>query len=153
MRVALLCNPVSGNGRALRLAPEIETILERKGHQVDVYWTGKRGDAVEWARSSGGGYDRILAIGGDGTLNELINGLNEPFRTPIAQLATGTANLLAHDLHFPRDPRGAARMLETGSVRRIDLGLAGDRRFLLVLSAGFDAMVTVSYTHLRAHET
>ena len=142
MRIALLCNPVSGNGRARRLAPRIETILIRSGHDVEIHWTAGRGDATDWARESAGGYERVLVIGGDGTLNEMLNGLEDPGRVPIAQLPTGTANLLAHDLGWPRDPARVAQMLETGTVRRIDMGLAGERRFLLVVSAGFDAMVT-----------
>ena len=142
MRLALLCNPVSGKGRGRRLAPRLTDALKGGDHRVDVYWTTGPGDAREWTRANAGEYDRILVVGGDGTLNEVLNGFEDPTRTPIAQLATGTANLLAHDLNLPRDPEGAARLLQTGTIRQIDMGQAGDRRFMLVLSAGFDAMVT-----------
>jgi YegS/Rv2252/BmrU family lipid kinase len=142
MRVALICNPVSGNGRSRHLAPRIERILKGEGHDVALHWTAGRGDATTWARERSAGFERILVVGGDGTLNELVNGLDDPGRVPLAQLATGTANLLAHDVAWPRKPRDVARMLEQGKIRRIDMGVAGQRRFLLVASVGFDAMVT-----------
>lgn len=142
MRIALLCNPASGNGRARRLAPRVETILERDGHAVEIHWTRGHGDATDWARESAAAYERVLVVGGDGTLNEMLNGLEDPGRMPIAQLPTGTANVLSRDLNWSRNPEQVARLLETGKVRRIDMGMAGERRFLLMVSAGFDAMVT-----------
>jgi YegS/Rv2252/BmrU family lipid kinase len=150
MRLALLCNPVSGRGRGRRLAPRVRERLERRGHEVELHLTRGPGDAVEWARARERPYDRILVIGGDGTLNELINGLPDPSRTPIAQLATGTANLLAHDLALPRNAAGLARLVEQGRVRRIDMGLTGERRFILVLSAGFDAAVVREIARTRS---
>jgi len=124
------------------LADRVTDLLRRDGHPVDVYWTAGPGDAAKRARECERSAERILAVGGDGTLNELLNGLSDPSRVPIAQLATGTANILAHELELPREPRGVARMLVRGGVRRLDMGLAGERRFLMVASAGFDAFVT-----------
>jgi YegS/Rv2252/BmrU family lipid kinase len=110
---------------------------------VETFRTAEPGQATARAKSVGDEVvDRLVVVGGDGTLNEVLNGLPDPSAVPLAQLATGTANILAHELGLPRDAEGAARLVETGGVCRIDMGLAGERRFLMVASSGFDAMVT-----------
>ena len=83
-----------------------------------------------------------MVVGGDGTLNEVLNGLADPGRIAIAQLPTGTANILARELDFAWDPEGVVALLEQGEVLRIDMGLVGERRFLMNVTAGFDAEVT-----------
>jgi YegS/Rv2252/BmrU family lipid kinase len=143
MKVLVICNPISGGGRACGLAKRLQDLLEDRGHGVELFLTSAAGDARARASRVDSEVDRIVSVGGDGTLSEVLNGLVDPTRVPFTQLATGTANLLAHDLNLPYDAEGVARLLEHGTVRRLDLGLAGDRRFLMVVSSGFDAMVTL----------
>lgn len=150
MRVALIVNPISGRGRSPVLADRVAELLRREGHRVEVHRTRGSGDARELAGECEHSAERILVVGGDGTLNELLNGLEDPTRIPIAQLATGTANLLAHELRLPRDPRRVARLVVGGSVRMLDMGLVGRRRFLMVVSAGFDALVVQRIAQRRA---
>jgi YegS/Rv2252/BmrU family lipid kinase len=83
-----------------------------------------------------------VIVGGDGTLNEAVNGLPDPGAVPLVHLAVGTANMLARDLRLPRRPRAVAALVERGDPRRIDLGRANGRGFLMNASCGFDAMVT-----------
>jgi YegS/Rv2252/BmrU family lipid kinase len=142
VRVLIICNPISGGGRSRRLGSRLGKLLEDKGHQVDLYLTERAGDANRRAAAIDGDVERVVAVGGDGTLNEVLNGLPDPSRIPMTQLATGTANLLAHDLGLPYDSEGASRLLENGEVRRLDMGMIGEKRFLMVVSSGFDAMVT-----------
>ena len=143
MNILVICNPISGGGRAAKLTSKLRELLERRGHEVDSFLTSAAGDARRRASQVTPEIDRIVSVGGDGTLNEVLNGLEDPSRTPLTQLATGTANLLAHDLDLPYDAEGVSRLLEHGTIRRLDLGLVGDRRFLMVVSSGFDAMVTL----------
>jgi len=150
VRVLVVCNPISGGGRAGRLGPELRELLTSEGHEVELVRTGRAGDARERAARVDLEFDRIVVVGGDGTVNEVVNGLREPARIPLTQLATGTANLLAHDLRLPYSVREMGRLMGNGSIRRLDLGLvscagtpAGQRRFLMVTSVGFDAMVTL----------
>jgi YegS/Rv2252/BmrU family lipid kinase len=143
VNILVICNPISGGGRAARLSRRLRELLERRGHDVDLFLTSAAGDARRRASQATPDVDRIVSVGGDGTLNEVLNGLEDPSRTPLTQLATGTANLLAHDLNLPYDAEGVGRLLERGTIRRLDLGLVGDRRFLMVVSSGFDAMVTL----------
>jgi len=143
MKVLVICNPISGGGRASRLASQLRQLLEGRGHSVDLFLTSAAGDARRRASQVAPEVERIVSVGGDGTLSEVLNGLEDPTRVPFTQLATGTANLLAHDLKLPYDAEGVSQLLEHGTIRRLDLGLAGGRRFLMVVSSGFDAMVTL----------
>lgn len=141
MRVLVIGNPVSGGGRARRLAVRLVERLQGAGHAVELCMTAAPGDARRRAAQVDRATDRLVVVGGDGTLNEVLNGLADPTQIPLTQLATGTANLLARDLRLPRTPEGLAPLVSSGPIRRIDLGLAGERRFLAVASAGFDSMV------------
>jgi diacylglycerol kinase family enzyme len=85
--------------------------------------------------------DCIVAVGGDGTLNDILNALPDPGRVPIAQLGMGTANCLARELGIPRHPAGVAKLVVGGALRRIDLATANGRRFFGNASCGFDARI------------
>ena len=142
MRVLLIGNPIAGTGKTERRIDQFVRVLEKHGHDVEMFLTSAPGQALERARSIDAGTDRLVVAGGDGTINEVVNGLADPSRFPILHFPTGTANQLARTLGLPFEPRKLVKVLEEGVIRRIDLGLAGDRRFLLLVSAGFDAKVT-----------
>ena len=149
MRVLVIGNPVAGPGRSEDRIHAFTSALKRKGHHVEVFLTEKAGDALDRARSVDGTVDRLVVAGGDGTVNEVINGLADPSRIPLLHLPTGTANQLARTLGLPPVPEALVAILEQGNVRRIDLGLANDRRFLLLVSAGFDAKVAAEVKKVR----
>ena len=92
-------------------------------------------------------------MGGDGTLNDVVNALPHPAPAPLTQLAVGTANMLARELGLPRDVDGISRVVERGRIQEIDLGRAesseGARRFLMNASVGFDSMVVAAITRER----
>jgi YegS/Rv2252/BmrU family lipid kinase len=100
------------------------------------------GDARRRATFLGSDVGTLLVGGGDGTLNEVINGLSDPSRIPIVLLPVGTSNSLAKELDLPKRPESIAEMMEKGQIRRLDIGTVGDRRFLLGVGSGFDGMVT-----------
>jgi YegS/Rv2252/BmrU family lipid kinase len=89
------------------------------------------------------GLDLVCAIGGDGTVNETINGLAGS-EVPLAIVPTGTVNVLAMELGIPLELPDAVKLLEVGTVSWIDLGLAGDRYFGLMAGVGMDAAVVAS---------
>ena len=141
-RFKIIVNPVSGRGKALRLAEAVTDLLRKQGCTVDLLPTQKAGDARLFARDCGG-YGALAATGGDGTVNEVLNGLPPAGGPPLAMLPSGTANVLAKELRLPRDPEGLARVLREGSEKILDLGVehVSGRRFLLFASAGYDAHV------------
>ena len=102
------------------------------------------GDATRLAHEAvEQGFDLVCAIGGDGTVNETINGLAGT-EVPLAIVPTGTVNVLAMELGIPLEPPDAVKLLEVGTMSWIDLGLAGDRYFGLMAGVGMDAAVVAS---------
>ncbi len=138
MRIKLIANPTAGR-RGPEAIETIRTCLVRAGCEVDLRVTGCRGDAERAAAQAGReGFDRILVAGGDGTLNEAINGL-VPSPVPLGFVPLGTANVLALETGIPREIPAAVEAFLHGTPIRIFTGLAGSRRFLLMAGIGFDA--------------
>lgn len=141
-RVKIIVNPVSGKGKALRRAEAVAEILRRLGCDVDLQETKAAGDARRLAGDSKG-CSAVAATGGDGTVNEVLNGFPEQGAPALAMIPSGTANVLAKELRLPRDPDDLARVLREGKEALWDLGVEREsgRRFLLFASAGYDAHV------------
>lgn len=138
----IVFNPVAGQADALandiRVASDI---WREQGWLVEVRPTTAPGDATRLAReAAAAGYDLVVAAGGDGTINEVVNGLAGT-ETALAPLPVGTVNVWAREIGLPLNPRATAEALLRARVRRIDLGRAGDRFFLLMAGVGFDAAV------------
>lgn len=153
----LIHNPNAGNGgnRRRRLLDKARRILAMKGMEVDLAETASPGHAMEIAGQAA--RDRrqlVIACGGDGTLNEIVNGLashSNGHRVPLALLPGGTANILAKELDLPWDIPSAATRLTNGEIREVALGLATPleqperkRYFLSVAGAGPDGMIVYS---------
>lgn len=149
MKVLVIANPAAGSGRGRKRTARLVRALEARGHAVELFATRAAGDARRRVAACEGSVDRIVAAGGDGTLNEVVNGLADPSATPLAPLALGTANMLAVALGVPRDPEELAEVIDRGRVRRIDLGCVGTTRFLGVVGVGFDALVTEEVRRTR----
>ncbi len=171
MKLRIIGNPIAGGGKAKPRIEELARRLTAAGHHVEVRLTAKAGDARAWAADVPDDIERLIVAGGDGTLNEVLNGLSDPARTPLVQMPVGTANVLARELHFPWKPEGVARLIDTGVIRRVDLCEARPlatassstpaaataavtarppwHRFLVVMSSGFDAMVIEDIHHNR----
>jgi YegS/Rv2252/BmrU family lipid kinase len=92
------------------------------------------------ARAVESGYDLIVASGGDGTLNEVLQGMVGS-KVPLAVWPRGTANVLAKDLGMPIDTAAVADVVVTGRERRITVGRANDRYFFLMAGVGLDASI------------
>jgi diacylglycerol kinase (ATP) len=139
--LAAIFNPTSGGGRFKRDLPLITGSLRGLGFAVEELATEGPGHATELARAAA---DRavgvVCAIGGDGTVNEVVNGIAGR-ETTLAIVPTGTVNVLAMELGIPLDPPDACALIGAGHVIDIDLGLAGDRYFALMAGAGVDAAV------------
>ena len=141
-RIKIIANPFSGGGRARRVSAAVVEELRRTGCQVELAETLKAGDARLRAAEVAG-FSAVGCVGGDGTVNEVINGLPESGAPPIAMIPCGTANVLAKDLRLPRSMEGLARVIRDGREIAWDLGVdrLSGRRFLLFASAGYDAHV------------
>jgi YegS/Rv2252/BmrU family lipid kinase len=137
-------NPRSGGGGFKRDVPLMIAALRSMGYEVDERHTEDVGGGSELARAAvREGFDLVCAIGGDGTVNEALNGLAGS-ELPLAIVPTGTVNVLAMELGIPLDPPDAVRLLEAGTVSWIDLGRANERYFGLMAGVGMDAAVVAS---------
>jgi diacylglycerol kinase (ATP) len=144
-QVRLIANPVAGGDASARIR-QAEAYLRLQGCVVDTVLTTARGDARRAALSSRG-FDLVIAAGGDGTLNEVINGLALS-ETPLAVLPLGTANVFALEAKIPFEVDQACDIALHGKTRKVCLGKAGETYFLLVAGVGFDAR-TVLGINLR----
>lgn len=140
-RLLLIANPISGGGRGRLLAPQLAAALAARSVHAEVYFTTAAGDARARARKAGSeAWDGLVAIGGDGTVNEVLNGMPDPSR-PLGTLPVGTANVLALELGLPRRVDAAADVLAQGHVRQLAIGRCGEQRFLLFCGFGVDGEV------------
>jgi diacylglycerol kinase (ATP) len=143
-RLLAVFNSHSGGGAYRRDLPLILDALRGLGYDVEERETQGPGDATRLARQGvADGFHVICVIGGDGTVNETINGLAGS-DVPLAIIPTGTVNVLAMELGIPLEPPDAVQLLDTGSISWIDLGLAGERYFGLMAGVGMDAAVVAS---------
>ena len=141
-RIKIIANPFSGGGRAWTLALKVADLLTRGGATVELFETRRAGDAREEAARTRN-LNALVAVGGDGTVNEVLNGLPETGAPPVGLVPGGTANVLAKELRLPWSPEGLARVISGGREIRWDLGVEREsgRKFLLFASAGYDAHV------------
>ncbi len=149
MNIFIIANPVASGGDAGQRAVRLGDILRNRGHHCEVYLTRFSGDAKQRISIIGGGIDRVVVVGGDGTFNEVLNGIPDDWGIPLAQLPTGNANLLGKDLNFPKGITEMADLLERGTVLKADLALMNNLRFIMVAGVGFDARVTEELKKVR----
>ncbi len=139
-RLLVVFNPAAGRKRRPRYEAVLAA-LRGEGCVVTTVETEAPGHAERIARDvQPGTFDVIVAAGGDGTINEIVNGLGDK---PIALgiMPLGTANVLADELKIPRNPAAVARVLARGAPLTINTGVANGRRFCMMAGVGFDARV------------
>jgi diacylglycerol kinase (ATP) len=116
--------------------------VRRRGHHVEVRVTWEGGDAVRYARQAAdAGADVVVAVGGDGTVNEVVNGLDQR-TTPLGIIPLGTANDLARQLSIPADADHAMDVVLQKPPVRIDTASLNGRRFVNVSTGGVGAEAT-----------
>jgi YegS/Rv2252/BmrU family lipid kinase len=150
-KVKIILNPMADMGNAWRIARDLRSITEQHG---DVDWTGTvyPGHAIELAKQAGEqGYDMVVAMGGDGTVHEVINGLMrvpEEKRPVLGVVPAGSGNDFAHGLGVPPKSDHALVHALNGELSTVDLGLMTDAHgrqeyFDNTTGIGFDAVVTI----------
>ena len=146
MTTTLVVNPTAGRGRAGRLAPEATAALQATFGAVERIDTTAPGTATEQVRQAvEGGAERVVVLGGDGTLHEAANGLLRAAvreRPPIAILPAGTGNDYAKMAGtVGLSMRDAVRRLSRAQIRHFDVGTAWGEYFINSVGIGFDAEV------------
>jgi len=137
--LALLVNPSSAHGRALKLLPRIERELDERRLPFRVERTQGLGDGVERALRAAEAGEIPVVVSGDGLIGA-VGGALAGSETPLGIVPGGRGNDLARVLEIPSDPADAVAALAAGQTRRIDVGEVNGRRFLGIVSVGFDSV-------------
>lgn len=143
-RLLFIMNPVSGQLKGSKNLASIISVFNEAGYEVTTYMTAGPGDGEIIARRRAGAHDLIVCAGGDGTLNEVINGLLKGgIDIPIGYIPVGSTNDFAASLGLSSNPVQAAKDIMLGKPETYDVGLFGDRYFSYV--ASFGAFTRSSY--------
>ncbi|MBQ4240005.1 MAG: YegS/Rv2252/BmrU family lipid kinase [Oscillospiraceae bacterium] len=150
-KVMLVANPVSGKKAVSNALSDICRVFLELGWIPSVFVTGGRGDATDYVKKYGGDFGRIVAIGGDGTMNETVTGIIEAgLDTPFAFIPSGTTNDFASTHHLPADMIEASRLAAGGKIRMLDACRFNERYFMFHCGCGFFAgVVNDTYQEMK----
>ncbi|MBR0410633.1 MAG: diacylglycerol kinase family lipid kinase [Eubacterium sp.] len=140
MRGLFIINPSSGRQNFRDKIKEIAgtLIVDQICSTIDIFYTEKKDDARNKAASlKSEEYDFVVAVGGDGTLNEVVSGIVEGnSHIPLAVISAGTVNDFATYLKLPQEPADFCEMIRTFRLKKVDVGKVNERYFINVVAAG-----------------
>ena len=143
-RAVVVYNPVSRNAPSWVRLQEAALAMRDEGWEVTAVATQAPGHGMELARAAAAdGVDVVFSCGGDGTINEVLNGIKGS-ESALAVLRGGMGDVFGKEAGIPRPPEKALRVLVDGLKYRIDVGRANERYFLLMAGVGFDAEIVKS---------
>lgn len=137
-RARIIYNPTSGREVFKKHLPEVLEKLEVAGYETSCHATTCEGDATLAAKNAvERGFDIIIAVGGDGTLNEVVSGVS-PFenRPKVGLIPMGTTNDFARAVHIPRNIEEAVDIIIQGDTLPVDVGLLNGERYFINIAAG-----------------
>lgn len=156
----IILNPTAGHGNGLKALPQIKQLFTQSGVSFDLLRTESPGHGIELTRQAvKDGYGVIVAAGGDGTVNEVINGLMQCklegiALPPLGVLCVGRGNDFAGSMGIPTDLEGGFQALVTGNRRSVDVGrvvggkFPQGRYFGNCVGVGFDAITTIEVSKM-----
>lgn len=144
-KALLIVNPCSGKNKSRAGTFDIVDKFSKSDYEFSIHSTKCQGDATNIVKDELEGHDLVVCCGGDGTLNETINGvIDMPKRVPIGYIPAGTTNDLASSLGLPTTIKEAADVIIDGHTNDYDIGLFNNRCFCYV--ASFGAFARSSYS-------
>ncbi len=150
----LIANPAAGRRRVERQLPEIRQALKSLNVETDLVRTRAPGHGSELAaRAEQAGYELVIAVGGDGTVHEVVGGLvaaaGDGTAGTLGIIPLGTGNDFIKVLDVPKDWRAACAKIAEGKTRRIDVGRVNDSIFNNNVGIGFDAQVGIEAQKIK----
>ena len=146
-KLLMIVNPTAGRTKSHAPLFAAAAVFSQAGYLLSIHKTAFPGDAVQTAAALGKDYDVVVAVGGDGTLNQVVSGLMtlpEETRPLLGYIAQGSTNDFAASLQIPSDPAAAAALIVKSAATRLDIGRWNARPFVYV--ASFGAFTQSSYT-------
>ena len=141
-KILYIINPISGTQRKQRIAQLADKLTDRVQFDVEIAYTEYAGHATIIATEAAKrGIDIVVAVGGDGTVNEVGRALIHT-HTALAIVPCGSGNGLARHLHIPLQPKKAIDIINQSVVHQLDYGTINDRPFFCTCGVGFDAFIS-----------
>lgn len=137
-RARIIYNPTSGREAFKKHLPEVLEKLEIAGYETSCHATTGAGDATKAAiEAVNRDFDIVIAVGGDGTLNEVVAGVSQCEKRPkIGLIPMGTTNDFARAVHIPRNIEEAVEIIIAGETMPVDVGLLNEDRYFINIAAG-----------------
>ncbi|WP_302778387.1 diacylglycerol/lipid kinase family protein [Porphyromonas uenonis] len=140
-----IINPNSGTSRKTSIPELAYNILSENGSELYFVYTNEQGHVAQIIDDvAGQGFDVVIGVGGDGTINEVADAVR-PTDMTMGIIPMGSGNGLARSLDIPMDPEAALEVIRKGYIKRIDCCEANGVPFFVTFGVGFDAQVTASY--------
>jgi YegS/Rv2252/BmrU family lipid kinase len=140
-KIVFIINPISGTGNFKKVEDAISKTLNHENFEPAIVYTKYKGHATEIAKEySDKQFEYIVSVGGDGTLNEVVNGMIDS-PSALGLIATGSGNGLARHLNISTNIHKAIEIINEEHVEKIDTVSLNDHRFISIAGIGFDAMV------------
>ncbi len=144
-KIRFIINPISGTQNKKGIPALIEKYADRDRYEVEVTPTDHKGHAEKLAHEAARqGYFAVVAVGGDGTINEVGRGLIHS-DTAMGIIPCGSGNGLARHLHIPLEPKKAIEIINNGLVKMIDYGMMNEIPFFCTCGVGFDALISFRF--------
>lgn len=141
MHFKIVANPVAGRGKVGKILPQLRRLFDTNNLKYEIELTDAPGHATVLTKEAAeAGWENIIAVGGDGTMNEVLNGIMD---TPASMgfIPAGTGNDLARSLAIPLNIKEAVSVFVTGEITPMDIGQDRDGYFSIILGLGFPSDV------------
>lgn len=142
-KLIFIVNPVAGTGKWKGIEKAIETNLS-SSFSYDIFYTNYSGEAKELAQEWSGKCSAVIAIGGDGLVNEIAAGIMNS-SSVLGIIPTGSGNALARHLHIPVNKQKAIKIINEMKINTIDTALINSKSFIAIAGTGFDADVAATF--------
>ena len=136
-KIAVIINPQAGSNNKKFLQQLIQRLSD--SNQVTLFETKKAGDATVIAKKQSKNFDIVAVAGGDGTVQEVINGISA--KTILAIIPMGTANIIALEAGITKNINHLCKIILKGKIKKIHVPMINNRRFVLMTGVGFDAFI------------
>jgi len=152
MKAKVILNPYSNRWNSKARWPEAESALKAAGVDFETAFSERKGHLTELAEQAArDGFTPIVAVGGDGTVGEVVNGLARGASSereslgPMGIMPMGTANDICYSLNLPADLTAAAKIIAAGKARNMDLGQLNGKYFVNNSAAGLEPYVSIKH--------
>lgn len=136
----VVINPTSGNGKGGKVWNKVKPLLEKKGISFEAYVSKEKGDISRFVAKLDRA-DKLIVIGGDGTLHEVLNGLSKNHEIAIGYIPAGSGNDFARSLNIPLAYEKALECILRGEEKKLDVLKVGEHVCATIVGAGFDGFV------------